>query len=179
MFRKIKIKTRLLISFFLMAFFTLITGLTGYARLTSIANSSVKTVHNVTILNDIYDHNTAIDAGVFIMVFISDLSLSQYVVQTTAEHMEKLLELLNEYLDIQDEFSDVFTPGEMQNMANLVEIHRETYAPVLYEIFDLIGKGQREEAIRQLGVMGIKVKSINDVTPIPHNGCRPRKTRRI
>ncbi|GAB6393154.1 MAG: 30S ribosomal protein S11 [Treponematales bacterium] len=37
----------------------------------------------------------------------------------------------------------------------------------------------RESAIRQLGVMGIRVRSINDVTPIPHNGCRPRKTRRI
>ena len=37
----------------------------------------------------------------------------------------------------------------------------------------------RESANRQLGVLGIKVKSINDVTPIPHNGCRPRKTRRI
>ena len=42
------------------------------------------------------------------------------------------------------------------------------------------GPGQgRESAIRQLGVLGIKVKSINDVTPIPLNGCRPRKTRRI
>ncbi|MDR2864535.1 MAG: 30S ribosomal protein S11 [Spirochaetaceae bacterium] len=37
----------------------------------------------------------------------------------------------------------------------------------------------RESAIRQLGVLGMKVKSINDVTPIPFNGCRPRKTRRI
>ena len=37
----------------------------------------------------------------------------------------------------------------------------------------------RESAIRQLGALGIKVKSISDVTPIPHNGCRPRKTRRI
>ena len=37
----------------------------------------------------------------------------------------------------------------------------------------------RESAIRQLGALGMKVKSINDVTPIPHNGCRPRKTRRI
>jgi small subunit ribosomal protein S11 len=47
---------------------------------------------------------------------------------------------------------------------------------------NVYGKGPgigRESAIRQLGVMGIKVKSINDVTPIPHNGCRPRKTRRI
>ena len=37
----------------------------------------------------------------------------------------------------------------------------------------------RESAIRQLGAQGLKVKSINDVTPIPHNGCRPRKARRI
>ena len=37
----------------------------------------------------------------------------------------------------------------------------------------------RESAIRQLGALGLKVKSITDVTPIPHNGCRPRKARRI
>lgn len=37
----------------------------------------------------------------------------------------------------------------------------------------------RESAVRQLGVLGLKVKTINDVTPIPHNGCRPRKARRI
>lgn len=37
----------------------------------------------------------------------------------------------------------------------------------------------RESAIRSLGGLGIKVRSIRDVTPIPHNGCRPRKTRRV
>lgn len=37
----------------------------------------------------------------------------------------------------------------------------------------------RESAVRSLGVLGLKVRSISDVTPIPHNGCRPRKTRRI
>ena len=37
----------------------------------------------------------------------------------------------------------------------------------------------RESAIRTLGVLGLKVLSIRDVTPIPHNGCRPRKTRRV
>ena len=36
----------------------------------------------------------------------------------------------------------------------------------------------RESAIRSLGNMGLRLKSIKDVTPIPHNGCRPRKTRR-
>ena len=37
----------------------------------------------------------------------------------------------------------------------------------------------RESAVRSLGALGLKVKSIADVTPIPHNGCRPRKTRRM
>ena len=36
----------------------------------------------------------------------------------------------------------------------------------------------RESAIRTLGVLGLKVRSIRDVTPIPHNGCRPPKRRR-
>ncbi len=33
----------------------------------------------------------------------------------------------------------------------------------------------REAAIRQLSVTGLEVKSIKDVTPVPHNGCRPPK----
>lgn len=37
----------------------------------------------------------------------------------------------------------------------------------------------RESAIRALGLRGLKVRSIKDVTPIPHNGCRPKKTRRV
>ncbi|MCF7940958.1 MAG: 30S ribosomal protein S11 [Spirochaetia bacterium] len=37
----------------------------------------------------------------------------------------------------------------------------------------------RESAVRALGALGLAVKSIRDVTPIPHNGCRPRKTRRV
>ena len=37
----------------------------------------------------------------------------------------------------------------------------------------------RESAISTLGELGLKVRSISDVTPIPHNGCRPRKTRRV
>ncbi len=37
----------------------------------------------------------------------------------------------------------------------------------------------RESAIRALQTVGIEVKSIRDVTPIPHNGCRPPKRRRV
>jgi small subunit ribosomal protein S11 len=37
----------------------------------------------------------------------------------------------------------------------------------------------RESAVRALGTVGIEVKSIRDITPIPHNGCRPTKRRRV
>jgi len=37
----------------------------------------------------------------------------------------------------------------------------------------------RESAIRSLQASGLEVKAIRDVTPIPHNGCRPPKRRRV
>ena len=37
----------------------------------------------------------------------------------------------------------------------------------------------RESALRTVGGTHFKVRSIKDVTPIPHNGCRPRKKRRV
>ncbi|MCH8549285.1 MAG: 30S ribosomal protein S11 [Balneolaceae bacterium] len=37
----------------------------------------------------------------------------------------------------------------------------------------------REAAIRALGAIGFEVESIKDTTPIPHNGCRPPKRRRV
>jgi len=37
----------------------------------------------------------------------------------------------------------------------------------------------RESAVRALSTVGIDVKSIRDITPIPHNGCRPTKRRRV
>lgn len=47
---------------------------------------------------------------------------------------------------------------------------------------DVLVKGPgagREAAIRALQAAGIEVSSIKDVTPIPHNGCRPPKRRRV
>ena len=37
----------------------------------------------------------------------------------------------------------------------------------------------RESALRALSAIGFSIKSIKDITPIPHNGCRPRKQRRV
>ena len=47
---------------------------------------------------------------------------------------------------------------------------------------DVVVKGPgsgRESAIRALQAAGLEISSIKDVTPIPHNGCRPRKRRRV
>ena len=37
----------------------------------------------------------------------------------------------------------------------------------------------RESSVRALNALGIKISSITDITPIPHNGCRPPQKRRI
>ncbi len=50
------------------------------------------------------------------------------------------------------------------------------------ETVDVYVKGAgsgRESAIRALQAAGLSVTSIKDVTPMPHNGCRPRKKRRV
>ena len=45
---------------------------------------------------------------------------------------------------------------------------------------EVCGPGSgRESALRELQAAGFLVSSIRDVTPIPHNGCRPRKRRRV
>jgi len=47
---------------------------------------------------------------------------------------------------------------------------------------DLLVKGPgpgRENAIRAVQAMGMRVRSIADITPVPHNGCRPPKKRRV
>ncbi|HAV77961.1 MAG TPA: 30S ribosomal protein S11 [Anaerolineae bacterium] len=47
---------------------------------------------------------------------------------------------------------------------------------------DLFIKGPgpgRENAIRAVQALGLKVRSIADITPVPHNGCRPPKKRRV
>ncbi|MFA5928534.1 MAG: 30S ribosomal protein S11 [Candidatus Margulisiibacteriota bacterium] len=49
-------------------------------------------------------------------------------------------------------------------------------------VVDVLVKGPgsgRETAIRALQQAGLEINSIRDVTPIPHNGCRPRKRRRV
>ena len=55
-------------------------------------------------------------------------------------------------------------------------------APYGLKTIDVMVKGPgsgREAAIRALAACGLEVLSIKDVTPVPHNGCRPPKRRRV
>lgn len=62
------------------------------------------------------------------------------------------------------------------------ETAAKAVAPYGLKSVDVMVKGPgsgREAAIRALQACGINVTSIRDVTPVPHNGCRPPKRRRV
>ena len=55
-----------------------------------------------------------------------------------------------------------------------------TKAALIHGLKTVKGPGSgREAAIRALSACGLEVTSIRDVTPVPHNGCRPPKRRRV
>lgn len=71
------------------------------------------------------------------------------------------------------------TPFAAQSVAETAVQNAASYGLREVHVFVKGPAIGRENAIRVLGTLGLKVKSISDVTPIPHNGCRPRKTRRM
>ncbi len=62
-----------------------------------------------------------------------------------------------------------------------MQVAREAREMGLRELEVLVkGPGSgRESAIRSLQAAGLSVKRIKDITPVPHNGCRPKKKRRV
>ena len=71
------------------------------------------------------------------------------------------------------------TPFAAQLAAREVSIKAKEYG-VRYVDVRIRGPGAgRESAIRALQAEGLEIKSIRDITPIPHNGCRVRKRRRV
>lgn len=71
------------------------------------------------------------------------------------------------------------TPFAAQLAAKEVSTKARDYG-VRYVDVKVKGPGAgRESAIRALQSVGLEIKSIKDVTPIPHNGCRMRKRRRV
>ena len=71
------------------------------------------------------------------------------------------------------------TPFAAQTAAETAANAAEEYGLKTVEVY-VKGPGQgREAAIRALQTAGLEVVMIKDVTPIPHNGCRPPKRRRV
>ena len=71
------------------------------------------------------------------------------------------------------------TPFAAQTAAETAAKAAMEYGLKTVEVF-VKGPGQgREAAIRALQAVGLEVTMIKDVTPIPHNGCRPPKRRRV
>ncbi len=71
------------------------------------------------------------------------------------------------------------TPFAAQQAATTAAGIAKDYGLRTLQVF-LKGPGAgRESAVRALQAAGIEVKSIRDITPIPHNGCRPPKRRRV
>lgn len=76
--------------------------------------------------------------------------------------------------------------GSRKNTPYAAQLSSETAATTAYEMglrrVEVFVKGPgsgREAAIRALSSSGLEVTSIKDRTPIPHNGCRPPKRRRV
>lgn len=76
--------------------------------------------------------------------------------------------------------------GSKKNTPYAAQVAASDAAKVAYDagmrVAEVFVKGPgsgREAAIRAIDSTGIKVRRIQDVTPIPHNGCRPPKRRRV
>ena len=71
------------------------------------------------------------------------------------------------------------TPFAAQMAAEDVAKKAQEHGMRMLEV-EVCGPGSgRESALRALQAAGFTITSIRDVTPIPHNGCRPRKKRRV
>jgi small subunit ribosomal protein S11 len=76
--------------------------------------------------------------------------------------------------------------GSRKNTPFAAQVTADAAAKEAYDLglrrVDVYVKGPgsgREAAIRSLNTAGLQINSIKDVTPIPHNGCRPPKKRRV
>ncbi|MCL2220203.1 MAG: ATP-binding protein [Chitinispirillia bacterium] len=146
MIRKIQIKTRLLIAFFMMSFFTMFAGIIGYLSLTGIGDSAVKTMETLKVVNDLYDYNLNVDNNIFYMLRYQDNMVSEYLYEVLNESMVVLQKFMADYLKVQYRFDYLFSPGEMQDMKNVVQIYERTYIPMFNKMIETHKAGNVEEA---------------------------------
>lgn len=71
------------------------------------------------------------------------------------------------------------TPYAAQMAAEMAAKKAKEHGLRQVDVFVRGPGGGREAAIRSLQIAGLNITSIRDITPIPHNGCRPPKRRRV
>ena len=101
----------------------------------------------------------------------------------------------NTHISVADKFGNVIAwatagtsgfKGSRKNTSYAATIAAENVAKEVISMgmisIDVRVKGPgpgRESAVRSLAATGLEIRSIKDVTPLPHNGCRPPKRRRV
>jgi small subunit ribosomal protein S11 len=71
------------------------------------------------------------------------------------------------------------TPFAAQTTAETAARRAMDHGLMAVNVFVKGPGGGGESAVRSLGALGLRVRTIRNVTPIPHNGCRPQKKRRV
>ena len=93
----------------------------------------------------------------------------------------------NTHISITDKFGNVIAwstagtsgfKGSRKNTSYAASVAAEKVATEVISM-GLVSIDVRESAVRSLASAGLNIMSIKDVTPLPHNGCRPPKRRRV
>jgi len=146
MVRKIQIQPRLFIAFSIISFFTMINGLIGYVNLKDVGSSTVSTMNGLDILNDIYYYNNNFDNDFYYMLRNKKNYYSEYLAQGLEDKMSVLRMFMKKYAEAQSQFSHLFSPGEMQDMLNIVNIYEESYIPIFNRVMEMYNAGSFEDA---------------------------------
>ena len=97
------------------------------------------------------------------------------------QRINQVIDILKGYLEEKKQIAVVFSAfqGVTDGLIATAKKAVDGYGLKDVEVF-VKGPGVgRESAIRSINNVGLKVMLIKDITPVPHNGCRPKKRRRV
>jgi len=146
MIRKVQIQTRLFIAFFIISCFTMASGFIGFMSLRNLGDSAVSAMNSLSILNDMYDYNVNFDNDLYYMLRNEGNYFSEYLYQGLEDKVAELQEFMDEYVEVQSQFSNIFSPGEMQDMVNIAQIYKESYIPIFDRVIELYQNDSCEAA---------------------------------
>ena len=102
-----------------------------------------------------------------------------YVSVTGISNVTGIINPINDIAELAHKYGAYIIVDAAQLAAQKLAQRATDFGIQEVEIFVKGPGAGRDSAIRAISASGIKVKSIRDVTPVPHNGCRPPKRRRV